>query len=239
MKFQSEKIRPLMAVLAVGLGLALALVIGLFLAPVDPAQAQIVLYVDDDTCPATGSGSQGDPFCRIQDAVDAAGEDYQVRVAGGTYTGVQEVTIEQWEGPYTYTQVVVITKSLTLQGGYSPADWYTPDPVANETIIDAQRQGRGISIVGIDNARPQVTIDGFTITGGDYTGLGNPDGVANQVCASAGADCGGGLFAYESALTLRNSVVSDNIAGRDGGQGGGIYLWNTRDLLHTTALAGH
>jgi hypothetical protein len=224
MKFQSEKIRPLMAVLAVGLGLALALVIGLFLAPVDPAQAQIVLYVDDDTCPATGSGSQGDPFCRIQDAVDAAGEDYQVRVAGGTYTGVQEVTIEQWEGPYTYTQVVVTTKSLTLQGGYSPADWYTPDPVANETIIDAERQGRGISIVGTYIVQPQVTVDGFTITGGDYTDLGNPDGVANQVCAHPGTDCGGGLYAYKSGLTLRNSVIIDNIASRNGGRGGGIYV---------------
>jgi hypothetical protein len=222
MKRQSLNIHHLMVVLAVGLGLALA--IGLCLAPVDPAQAQIVVYVDDDTCPDPGTGSQSDPFCRIQDAVDVALDGYEIRVAAGTYTGTQEVTIEQWEGPFTYTQVAIITQSLTLQGGYSPANWYTPDPVANPTIIDAERQGRGISIVGTYNVHPQVTVDGFTITGGDYTDLGNPDGIANQVCASAGADCGGGLYAYKSALTLRNSVIIDNIASRNGGQGGGIYV---------------
>jgi hypothetical protein len=236
MKIQSENIRHLMAVLAVGLGLALA--IGLCLIPIDPAQAQIVIYVDDDTCPDPGSGSQGDPFCRIQDAINDALDGYEIRVAAGTYTGVQEVTVEQWEGPYTYTQVAIITRSLTLQGGYSPADWYTPDPIANPTIIDAERQGRGVSIVGTYNIHPQVTVDGFTITGGDYTDLGNPDGVANQVCASTGADCGGGLYAYESALTLRNSVISDNVASRNDGEGGGIYIWDSGDLsrIENTAV---
>jgi hypothetical protein len=236
MKMQSEKIRHLMAVLAVGLGLALA--IGLYLAPVDPAQAQIAIYVDDDTCPDPGSGSQGDPYCRIQDAVDDALDGYEIRVAAGTYSGVQEVAIQQAGGPFNYSQVVVITRSLTVQGGYSPADWYTPDPVANPTIIDAQQEGRGISIVGTYNVHPQVTIDGFAITGGDYTGLGNPDGVANQVCASTGADCGGGLYAYESALTLRNSVISDNVASQNAGQGGGIYIWESSDLtrIENTAV---
>ena len=237
MKMQSEKIRRIMVVLVVGLGLALAM--GLCLVSVDPAQADgAVYYVDVGTCPDPGSGTEGDPFCRIQDAVDAALDGYEIRVAAGTYTGVQEVTVEQWEGVFTYTQVAIITRSLTLQGGYSPADWYTPDPIANRTIIDAQQQGRGISVVGTYNVHPQVTIDGFTITGGDYTDLGNPDGVANQVCASTGDDCGGGLYAYESGLTLRNSVIRDNVASQNEGQGGGIYIWHSSDLtrIENTAV---
>ena len=67
MKMHSEKIRHLMAVLLVGLCLALA--IGLCLAPVRPARAQSAIYVDDDTCPDPGAGTEVDPFCRIQDAV--------------------------------------------------------------------------------------------------------------------------------------------------------------------------
>ena len=110
-----------------------------------------------------------------------------ILVAAGTYSGSHTVPVQQWEGVYTYTQVVIITKSLTLQGGYTPADWYNPDPTVNTTIIDAQRHGRGVSIVGNWNDHPLVTIDGFTIKGGDYTGLGNPDGVSNQVCASTGS----------------------------------------------------
>lgn len=220
--------------------LGLALTIGLSVAGRDQVRAQVVIYVDDDTCPHTGSGTQGDPYCHIQDAVDAAYDGYEIRVAGGTYGGVQEVTIEQWGGVYTYTQVVVITKSVTLQGGYSPAHWYVPDPTANPTIIDAEGKGRGISIVGTYNIHPQVTVDGFTITGGDYTGLGNPPGLANQVCAATGYDCGGGLFAYASSLTLRDSVIADNMASRNAGQGGGIYIWDIAGLTlieNTTVIS--
>jgi hypothetical protein len=205
-----------------GMILAAGLVLGL---SITRTQAQVAIYVDDNVCPAVGSGTMSDPYCKIQDAVNAAGDGYEIRVAAGTYSGPQTVPVQQWEGVYTYTQVVIITKSLTLQGGYTPADWYNPDPTVNTTIIDAQRHGRGVSIVGNWNDHPVVTVDGFTIKGGDYTGLGNPDGVSNQVCASTGSDCGGGLFAYESKLTLRNCIITDNIASRDYGHGGGIYLW--------------
>ncbi len=207
-------------------GLAVAAGLGLRLTPAQVRALGTVYYVDDDTCPASGSGTQPDPYCRIQTGVDAASDGDEIRVAAGTYTGTQTVAVEQWGGVYTYTQVVIITKSLTLQGGYAPDDWYTPDPAANPTVIDAERQGRGVSIVGTYNVHPQVTVDGFTITGGDYTGLGNPAGAVNQVCrSSGGSDCGGGLYAYRSVFILRNSVITGNVASSNYGEGGGIYLW--------------
>ena len=36
------------------------------------AHAQTTWYVDDDNCPCAGTGTIGDPFCLIQDAIDAA-----------------------------------------------------------------------------------------------------------------------------------------------------------------------
>jgi len=32
-------------------------------------QGAVTVYVDDDTCPATGTGTDQDPFCRIQDGI--------------------------------------------------------------------------------------------------------------------------------------------------------------------------
>jgi uncharacterized repeat protein (TIGR01451 family) len=182
------------------------------------------------------------PCATLQHAASVANEGEEVRVAAGTYSGAQTVAVSLWGGDaYTYTQVVFIGKALTLRGGYSPGDWDTPDPTANPTVIDAKRQGRGVSIV--DTGSQPVTVDGFTITGGDYTGLGNPTGVVNQVCrGSGGSDCGGGIYAYYSILVLRNCIVADNIASRnDDSQGGGIYLWEvpSGSRIENTTVSGN
>ena len=36
------------------------------------ADAQTTRYVDDANCPGPGSGTEADPFCKIQDGIDAA-----------------------------------------------------------------------------------------------------------------------------------------------------------------------
>lgn len=64
-----------------------------------------------------------------------------------------------------------------------------------------------------------VTVDGFAITGGDYTGLGNPADAGYTVCgADGGIDCGGGIFLHGGVFVLRNSVVTGNAASRNRGQ---------------------
>ena len=131
----------------------------------------------------------------------------------GTYSGVQVYTPSSG---ISQTQVVIIDKDLTVQGGYSPADWNQPDPQANLTVIEAQGQGRVVTVIGT-NGRQAATLAGLTLTGGDYTGLGNPDGVSTIYCNGSGQDCGGGLHVYLSAMHLLGCVVEDNVAGTEAG----------------------
>ena len=173
-----------------------------------------------------GCGGRSPCYRSIQAAVDAAEEGDEIRIAAGTYAGTSPATVDG----RTYTQTVMITKSLTLQGGYSVKDWSVLDPLTNPTVLDAQRRGRCISVVGQWGSPPSVTLAGLVITGGDYTGLGNPPGVGEGVCGRAGTDCGGGLFAHAATLVLRDSLLHDNIASRTRpfSDGGGAYLWQLR-----------
>jgi hypothetical protein len=209
--------------LSLGMASALALASGEGTSAFAPSAGP--WYVDDDTCPATGSGTQGDPYCRIQTAVDNADPGDEVLVATGLYTGSFQI---QDVADYTHTQVVYIDKDLVLRGGFDPGDWTTADPTANPTTIDAERNGRCVTLrgFGYGHSTVSVTIDGFVLTGGDYTGLGNAPGVAAKECLEAGSDCGGGLYGRYATLTLRNSTITDNIASSATGDGGGAYIWS-------------
>jgi len=132
----------------------------------------------------------------IQYAVDQAGTDDEIRVASGVYTG-------------TATQVVVITKSITIRGGYTTTnDFADPsDPVANPTTLDAEGQRRVLYATG--DISP--TIEGLRLTGGDATGLGGGTG---------GTDAGGGVYVITATATISNNQVFNNTAD----YGGGLFL---------------
>ena len=158
--------------------------------------AYTVYYVTPD---GTGGGGDGPVFASVQAAVDAADEPSDViKIAEGTYAGVSVR-----DGT---TQTVHIAKTLTAQGGYQPPDWTTPHPATHPTILDAQGAGRVLVITG----GAGVVIAGIEITGGDATGAAG---------AYAGADAGGGVFANNASLELRDCVVRRNHAP---GSGGGV-----------------
>ncbi|MCB9423331.1 MAG: right-handed parallel beta-helix repeat-containing protein [Ardenticatenaceae bacterium] len=151
----------------------------------------------------------GCPYSSVQAAVDAASDGDVIKVAAGTYTGVSVR-----EGA---TQVAYISKSVTVQGGYTPSNWTTPDPEANITTLDAQGQGRVLYVIG---GRGTV-IDGLHITGGNA--FGQPGAWIPSV---PDGSSGGGMYVHGNVdpfgveFTLTNNHIYSNTAK----QGGGVYM---------------
>lgn len=105
-------------------------------------------------------GTEEDPCRTVQYAVDQALPGDEIRVAAGTYTDMDNLG--------DLRQIVYLEKSLTIRGGYTTANWTTPDPGANPTTLDAEGQGRVMVI------SPTITVhlEGLRFVGGDATGLG-------------------------------------------------------------------
>ena len=149
--------------------------------------------------------ASGEPLCvsanpasgchaTIQRALDAATEGATINVAQGTYT-----------------EPVLITKSITLEGGWN--DGFTAqDPEVYVSTIDAQRRGPALRVEGT----VAVTVSGFIITGGDDTD---------------GRGQGGGIRVTEAGVvTIHRNIITDNIACATPeclGQGGGIGVFST------------
>ena len=145
-----------------------------------PAQAS-------DQCVAPSG--QGGCHATIQAAVDAALNGDRIRVLAGTYA-----------------ENVIITKSVTLLGGFDDTGFTTRTP--RGSIVD----GSGLNSVMQIRERALVTIDGFTITGGD--------GTANN-------GDGGGIAVQNATVNIINNLIENNVASSNAmmrGRGGGVFI---------------
>ncbi|HKZ83811.1 MAG TPA: choice-of-anchor Q domain-containing protein [Anaerolineae bacterium] len=132
-------------------------------------------------------GGAGGCHATIQAAVNAVGSGETVRVVVGTYN-----------------ENVVITKSMTLLGGYADTTFTNRTP--RSSIING---GGNSSVISVTNGAA-VTIDGFTITGGD---------------ATANNGGGGGIAIRQATANIIDNLIDGNVASSDpaiGGRGGGI-----------------
>jgi hypothetical protein len=140
-------------------------------------------------------------------------------VPSGSYPTIQDAVNDPNCDPIsvaagTYNENVAIARSLTLQGAG-----------AASTIVNGGRAGVVISIT--NNA--DVTLDGFTITGGD--------GTSNVYPASGGNldSGGGGIFIREATAIIRNNTIVDNVGSQIAttpGLGGGILVISSTNPVH-------
>ena len=188
--------------LALGLGLALTLLwlLSGSTAPATAAPACQPQQAPGDVITVCLSG--GCDYTSVQAAVDATTGGEIIKVAAGNYTGIHYRA--------GVTQVVYISQSLTIQGGYTTTDWLTSYPLTRPTTLDAEGQGRVIYLTG---SGISVTLEGLRLTRGDASGMGGGPAWAEDV--------GGGVYVTDNAiLTLRNSEVYSNAAYT----GGGVYV---------------
>jgi uncharacterized repeat protein (TIGR01451 family) len=169
----------------------------------------------DRTCWVRLNDSPAD-YTSVQDAVDAAQEGDLVRVAGHC-TGVNMRPCNDITTTGVVTQVVYISKTVTIQGGYTTTNWTMPDPDTNPTTLDAQGQGRVFYISGDIS----TTIEGLHITGGD----------SNE----GGGGVGSGAYIITATATISHNWIYSNI----NGHGAGLYLYRSNALLSGNTISNN
>ncbi len=162
-------------------------------------------------------------FTTIQAAIDASNPYATIKIAGAC------AELADRSGN---VQVAYVDRSLTLRGGYTPANWTTSDPDANPTLLDAHGGGRGIYIApGVD-----ATVENLTVTGGYVSGAwgggirhaGDNLTLTNAVITGNTADAGGGLEVVSGLATLTGVQIITNTAPVWGG--GGMWVDTGADV---------
>lgn len=110
-----------------------------------------------------------------------------------------------------------IAKSVTVLGGCD-ASFTGRDPIANPTLIQGQAAGPAARFSGSGR---HIVLDGLRLRGGSGDVLTMP-GLGSFLA-------GGGVQAFEAAVTLRHCVVEENLAGNSStaGIGGGAFFWRS------------
>ncbi len=184
-----------------------------------------IRYVATDGEDSGDCSNSTQPCRTVQYAVDRTLPGDEVRIATGVYTGVQ--TRPAWPGypgSEVVTQVVYISRAVTLRGGYTPTDWSTSDPDAHPTTLDAEGAGRVLYVLSDGD----VTVEGLRFVNG------------------RSSTWSGGIYADLSnvRLTMRDCAVMSNTAQGNGGGlyadlgGGGELVLEGNTFAHNSASSG-
>ncbi len=190
------------------------------LAPTLPLSA--IRYVATSGADVGDCANSAVPCHTVQYAVDVAGEGDVIKVATGVYTDVQSRPV-----PPGYlspppggliAQMVYVSKTVTIRGGYATTNWAVPYPITQPTTLDAQGQGRVLVLAGDISS----TIEGLRITDGNAAGLGGS--------WRTPSDSGGGVYVADATVTLGNNWIFNNAAYWGGG---GAFFLNSFSMTAT------
>ena len=167
--------------------------------------------------------NSSNPCRTLQYAVDAADEGDVIKVAGGIYAALtHRPAPAAYAGSSIITQVVYISKTVAIRGGYAPQDWSTADPDTYPTTLDGRGQGRVLFITGNATAADTL-LEGLRLAFGNAAGLGGDP---------LGYDAGGGIYGLQASATLSDSLILSNTAEA----GGGLYSLDSEWTLSDNAF---
>lgn len=201
--------------------------------------AGATFYVDDDTCPDPGSGTEADPYCAIQEGIDAGVSGDLVLVAAGTYVEnlrihYKGITLQSEAGPDLTIIEGAFGTILSFEGtatGGALVDGFT--------LRYGFSAGDGGAIFCNSHADP--TIMNCTITNNFAS---NGGGLRCEINSSPKIiDCifsensatvlGGAISCYEdSHAKVTNCIINDNYAPYGGGISCTIY--SKAKITHST-----
>jgi hypothetical protein len=173
--------------------------------------AVATIHVDDDACPAVGSGTEFDPFCDIQMAIDSALPGDTVSVAEGLYTTKHshELPPELAVFPNPANLIVFMRDQVHLVGAG-----------AGKSILDAGGEDR---VVMFNQVSAGTRFEGFTVTGGDLDRVGDGGGMmvlfsspritGNHIVGNRAFFGGGIEVLYYSSPIIEQNVFERNVAG--------------------------
>jgi hypothetical protein len=178
------------------------------------------IYVDDNTCPATGLGTLASPYCRIQDAVCIASSGDLVSVAPGTY--LEAIRMKP-------------NVSVISQGGAAVTTINSSGKPCTDSNFCAKKTSNQCTVVTFSTGHsPTTVLEGFTITGGQ--GQAVPAPLTNVVG-------GGGIYIFSSP-TIRNNVIQNNVIhnvspARGEFDGAGIYVSRGAPIITNNVITGN
>lgn len=147
-------------------------------------------------------------------------------------------------------QAGYITRSVTIQGGYTTTNWLASDPIAYPSVIDADWNGRGLVISPTTPIR--VVVDSLTLQSGYVDGYGGGLFITNTAVVTLhqtilqwhesywdgnNMDGFGGAIYNASHLTVTHSAIIQNYASDSGGA---IYgAAGSHTYLHNSTIAAN
>lgn len=197
----------------------LALAAMISVAALNPVtQAQTTWYVDVGQCPGTGTGSSANPFCSIQEGIDAAVDGDEVLVRPGVY----------------HEAITIDGKSIFLRSQDGRDTTILDGAGLNQSMVTCMNQAAP-TITGFTFRNGSVSPNGFgaavlvTATGGAPTiyDCAFVDNTASQQ--------GGAICVMQGSLTVAGCTFTHNVASG----GGAIYTNQTTVNLTDSSFTGN
>lgn len=174
-------------------------------------------YVDDDTCPNNGNGSESQPFCSVQAAIDAAVSGDTVLVRPGWY--VERIDFKG--------------KNIVLRSTDGPLVTILDGDLGGSVVTIRQGEGRGAVLEGFTITRGTGTSNGSVTLGGGITTLNTSPIIrgniitGNRAGFGGGGDFEGGQPLIERNIIFGNRAIDIHLTLHITGDGGGLSLYRT------------